>query len=280
MSQSPVVQIHTHASGEQGLFANAYLVETTHGVVVIDATLTHTESRALRTRLQSLGKPLLAVLLTHAHPDHVAGVTELVGSVDTPIVALASIDALMRTTEAAKRAQWGPVYQDEWIEQWTYPTRLVHDRDTLTFDGVTYRVYDLGPGGDCDANSLWILESDPQAAFIGDLVFNGTHVYTSDNHLLAWLANLQRARTLLAAVPTLYPGHGQPGGPDLLDAQRDYLLAYCAAVKELAAGQPALSEEAKRRLVARMAQVRPGSGLAFLIGLGADAVAAELAGGH
>lgn len=47
MAQSPVVQIHTHASGEQGLFANAYLVETTRGVVVIDATLTHTESRAL-----------------------------------------------------------------------------------------------------------------------------------------------------------------------------------------------------------------------------------------
>lgn len=278
MAQSPVVQIHTHASGEQGLFANAYLVETARGIVVIDATLTRTESRALRARVEALGKPLLAVLLTHAHPDHVAGVTELVGSADTPIVALSSVERLMQATEAAKRAQWGPIYQDEWIERWTYPTQLIQDRDQVTFDGATYRVYDLGPGGDCDANSLWLLEATPKVAFIGDLVFHGTHAYTSDNHVLAWLANLEQARALLADVPTLYPGHGQPGGLDLLDAQRDYLLAYCAAIKELAAGKPVLSEEAKGRLVARMKQVRPGAGLTFLIGLGADAVATELAG--
>jgi len=113
MTLSTVVQIHTHVSGEQGIFANAYLVETIQGVVVIDATLTHTESRALRARVEALGKPLLAVLLTHAHPDHVAGLTELVGTAPTPILALASVERLMRTTEAAKRAQWGPVYQDE-----------------------------------------------------------------------------------------------------------------------------------------------------------------------
>lgn len=278
MALSTHVQIHTHVSGEQGIFANAYLVETAHGVVVIDATLTHTESRALRARVEALGKPLLAVLLTHAHPDHVAGVTELVGKAATPIVALASVERLMRATEAAKRAQWGPVYQDEWIGQWTYPTLLVHDRDRVTFDDVTYLVYELGPGGDCDANSLWILETDPKAAFIGDLVFHGTHAYTADNHLLAWLANLEQVRAHLSDVPTLYPGHGQPGGLELLEAQRDYLLAYCAAVKELATGQPALSEEAKEQLVARMEQVRPGAGLTFLIGLGADAVAAELVG--
>jgi glyoxylase-like metal-dependent hydrolase (beta-lactamase superfamily II) len=281
MALSSVAQIHTHISGEQGIFANAYLVETTHGFVVIDATLTRTESRALRARVETLGKPLLAVLLTHAHPDHVAGLTELVGKAPIPIVALASVERLMRATEATKRAQWGPVYQDEWIGQWTYPTQLVHDRDRVTFDDVTYRVYELGPGGDCDANSLWILETDPKAAFIGDLVFNGTHAYTADNHLLAWLANLELVRPLLADVPTLYPGHGQPGGLDLLDAQRDYLLAYCAAIKELASGQPALSQEAKGQLVTRMEQVRPGAGLTFLIGLGADAVAAELvAGSH
>jgi glyoxylase-like metal-dependent hydrolase (beta-lactamase superfamily II) len=279
MALSSIAQIHTHVSGEQGLFANAYLVETAHGVVVIDATLTRSESRALRARVEALGKPLLAIFLTHAHPDHVAGVTALVGKAPIPIVALASVERLMRATEATKRAQWGPVYQDEWIGQWTYPTQLVHDRDRVTFDGVTYRVYELGPGGDCDANSLWVLETGPKAAFIGDLVFNGTHAYTADNHLLAWLANLELVRPLLADVPTLYPGHGQPGGLDLLDAQRDYLLVYCAAVKELAAGRPALSEGAKGQLVARMRRVRPGAGLTFLIGLGADVVAAELVGG-
>jgi len=277
-STPSAVQIHAHVSGEQGLFANAYLIETATGVVAVDATLTRSESRALRARVEALGKPLHAVLVTHAHPDHIAGLTELVGTADVPIIALATVARLMHATEDAKRAQWGPIYKDEWISHWTYPTRLVQDRDAITFDGITYRIYDLGPGGDCDANALWIIEAEPRAAFIGDLAFNGTHVYTADDHILAWLANLENARTVLADVPTLYPGHGAAGSLDLLDAQRAYLLAYIAAVKDLSGGAPALSEEAKGELVARMERVRPGVGLTFMIALGADAVAAELVG--
>jgi glyoxylase-like metal-dependent hydrolase (beta-lactamase superfamily II) len=48
---------------------NAYLVETDNGVVAVDSLLTVTESRAMRAALERLGKPLLAVLLTHSHPD-------------------------------------------------------------------------------------------------------------------------------------------------------------------------------------------------------------------
>jgi glyoxylase-like metal-dependent hydrolase (beta-lactamase superfamily II) len=278
ISTLPDVRVHPHGSSEAGILANAYLVESANGVVAVDATLTHSESRALRARVEALGKPLLAVLITHAHPDHVAGLTELVEMADTPILALASVAALMQSTEAAKHAQWKPVFQDDWIDRWTYPTQLVRDRQAVTFDGVAYRVYDLGPGGDCAANGIWVMETTPAAAFVGDLVFNDTHVYTADDHILAWLTNLEIARRLLADIPTLYPGHGSPGSLDLLDAQRDYLLAYCVTVKELAAGQPALTEEAKERLVERMETVRPGAGLAFMISLGADAVAAELAG--
>ncbi len=272
------VQIHTHTSGEQGLLVNAYLVETDHGVVAVDATLLRGEARAFRAAMEAIGKPLLAVLITHAHPDHVAGLAELVGDADVPILALPSIIALMRATEAAKHAQWGPVFGAEWIAEWTYPNRLVQDREAVTFDGVTYRVHDLGPGGDCDANALWIIEEDPRVAFVGDLVFNGTHVYTADDHILSWLANLENARTLLAGIATLYPGHGGSGTPTLLETQRAYLLAYIAAVKDLAGGRAALSAEAKEELVAHMTAIRPNAGLSFMIALGADAVAAELSG--
>jgi glyoxylase-like metal-dependent hydrolase (beta-lactamase superfamily II) len=270
--------IHVHACGEGGIFANAYLVETPNGVVAIDGTLTVTESRAFRARADALKKPLRGVLITHPHPDHVAGIANLVGSPDVPIITIPSVEQTMRVIEAPKRAQWGPIFKDEWVPRWTYPNRLISDQDAVTFDGVTYRVRDMGAGGDCDANAIWTLEVAPRVAFVGDLVFNGPHSYMADGKILAWLANLERARTLLADVPTFYPGHGGPGSADLLERHSEYLLAYCAAVKDLANGKPALSDAAKNELTARIQKLRPGAGLRFLIAQSADAVAAELAG--
>ena len=218
------------------------------------------------------------MLVTHPHPDHVAGIATLVTSSDVPIVTLPSVERIMRAIEEPKRAQWTPVFKEEWIPKWTYPNRLVSDRDAVTFDGVTYRVLDMGAGGDCDANAMWMTETTPKAAFVGDLAFNGPHSYMADGKILAWLANLERGRALLEDVPAIYPGHGRPGPAGMLDRQREYLLAYCAAVKELADGRAMLSEPAKKELTARMQRLRPDAGLTFLIAQSADAVAAELAG--
>src|SRR5215468_7206202 len=94
--------IHRHASGEGGIFANAYLIEMPRGVVAVDATLSESESRALRASLEALGKPLRAVLLTHGHPDHYNGVTNLVGQSAVPVVATAGVARVIREDDAAK----------------------------------------------------------------------------------------------------------------------------------------------------------------------------------
>jgi glyoxylase-like metal-dependent hydrolase (beta-lactamase superfamily II) len=268
--------IHTYTSSEFGLYVNAYLVETDNGVVVIDGTLTVSDSKALRARIDALGKPVLAVLLTHAHPDHVAGVTTIVGApTNTSIVALESVDQLMRATEQAKHAQWAPVFGDEWITRWTYPNQFVAGGTSITFDGVTYRVHDFGPGGDSDANALWLIDGQ-EAAFVGDLVFSGTHCYLADGKILRWLANLERLRKLLPDRATLYPGHGPVGSHELIDQQRDYLLAYATAVIRLLDDGATFDPAAPEALVAEMERYRPGAPLNFMIGLSASAVAAEL----
>src|SRR2546426_11520503 len=112
-----VPKIHTHNCAEGGIFANAYIIETQNGLVAVDATLTVSESKSLKNRIDSINKPLLVILLTHPHPDHVAGVTNLLlgssSSNNIPIVALYSVAKLMRITEEPKRTQWGPVYKDD-----------------------------------------------------------------------------------------------------------------------------------------------------------------------
>ncbi len=268
--------IHVHASGEAGIYSNAFLVESERGVVAIDATLTVSESQAFRRRIDEIGKPLLGVLITHAHPDHVAGLTHVVkGSV--PIFALRSVESLMRKLEAPKRAQWKPVFKDDWIDNWVFPDQIVSDRQVVTLEGNQYRVYDLGAGGDCDANSIWTLDG---AAFVGDLVFNQMHSYIADGHVAEWYANLERATSWLSPDSVIYPGHGPAGKFDLLLAQKRYLDTYCAGVRELSEGRPTLTDSEKQELVSRMTKAYPGAGLGFMISLSADAVAKELSAKH
>jgi glyoxylase-like metal-dependent hydrolase (beta-lactamase superfamily II) len=270
-------KIHVHRSGEAGIFANAYIVEGQSGLVVIDGTLTVSESGRLRKTAESLGKPILGILITHAHPDHVAGISRLADSETVPIYALGSVANLMLETESAKHAQWAPAFKDEWIPKWTHPNRFVKDGQRIEFGEIRFRVFDMGAGGDCDANSVWILENEPRAAFVGDLVFNGTHCYLADGRIEDWHRNLRRLRELVTDVPAIYPGHGAPGSVEMILQQKAYLETYCRAVSAVGKGSPTLSDRQKERLVGVMQEFLPNAGLSFMIALSADRVAGELA---
>jgi glyoxylase-like metal-dependent hydrolase (beta-lactamase superfamily II) len=155
----------------------------------------------------------------------------------------------------------------------------VDDGETLTIGGLRIRAHELGP---CESASeaLYLVEGPDggaPVAFTGDLFYNGHHSYNADGFTAAWLDALDRAPALLAGADTLYPGHGRPAGPEALDAQRRYQLMLREAVRNLAGGEDALSDAAKQELTARMSAFLPDPALAWLVGLSADAVAAELA---
>ena len=272
--------IYTYTAGANGLFVNSYLVETDDGVVAIDGNLLVSDAKAFRARLDALHKPLLAVLVTHGHPDHFNGVVELVrGQGDVPIYATPEGKAVIEEVAEPKRAQWTPTYGDEWPRETAYPNAVVGDGETLAIGGLRIRAHELGP---CESASEAVFVVEGQdgggpVAFTGDLFYNAHHSYNADGFTAAWLDALDRAPALLAGADTLYPGHGRPAGPEALDAQRRYQLMLREAVRNLAGGAPSLSDAAREQLTARMSAFLPDPALAWLVGLSADAVAAELA---
>jgi glyoxylase-like metal-dependent hydrolase (beta-lactamase superfamily II) len=270
--------IHTYRAAEPGLYVNSYLVEAESGVVVVDTNLLVSDVEALRARLRALNKPLLAILVTHPHPDHFNGVFGLVQDKEVPVYAAASVARVIEEIAEAKREQWSPTYGAEWPAATYYPNSPLADGTQVRFGELAFTVRELGPA-ESQADSYFLLAADGRApvAFTGDLAFNGTHPYTADGHSAGWLAALDTLAGELAGVSTLYPGHGDPAGPGMFAEQRRYLLYYRELVRRLSGGQARLPSPARAELDAAMQAFLPGAPLTWMIGLGADAVAAELA---
>lgn len=267
-------KVHVHAAGEAGFYANAYLVEGDHGVVAVDAPLTVSEAKSFRKELDALGKPLLGVLVTHAHPDHVNGIGILVdGTKDVPVVALDGVVKQLKAIDEPKRAYWTPIYKSEYPAKTTFPNRIVAADEPVVFDGMTFHALDLGRG-ESESETVWTLN---EQAFVGDLLMNHVHAWVAEGHTGDWLAALERAEVALVKAKVIYPGHGAVGTVADLAWQRRYLETYRAAIRSIVKGPDALDDAKKKSLTEKLEAFLPRAKLAILVGMGADSVAAELA---
>jgi len=266
------MNIHRFPRKQDGAFVNAYLVETETSLVAIDSLLTVSESRAFRAELDQLGKPLRAVLLTQAHPDHYGGLTELVAGDDVPIVAPQGvIDAIARDDDV-KEQILRPMFGDEWAHERTFPNTAIADGASVAFDDAVFTVIDLGPS-ESPHDSPWVLGEDERIVFLGDQIYGRKHCYLADGFFREWLQNIERLRRRLPADAVLYIGHGGPMRAEDWDWQRRYITTFVDAVTAADWSQP---EAAKATVVALMTEFLPTDELQFLMELSIEPVAEQL----
>jgi glyoxylase-like metal-dependent hydrolase (beta-lactamase superfamily II) len=268
----PETRVHRHSTGPEGALVNAYLVETSEGIVALDGTLTVSDGRALRAQLESFGKPLLAVLVTHAHPDHYGGIVELVGTDDVPVISTAGVDAVIRRDDALKEEILRPMFGEEWPRERTFPNRIVSDGERVELGDASFTVLDLGPG-ESPHDSIWFLGDERRTIFLGDQVYDRKHAYLADGFFEEWLANLVRLRRELPADASLHIGHGGPVTPAHFDVQREYVETFVDAVLGADWSQP---DAAKAAVVERLTRLLPTDELQFLMELSIEPVAARL----
>ena len=249
---------------------NSYLVEAPDGIVVVDGMLAVSDARLVREEIERIGKPVLGAVVTHAHPDHYAGLAEMLGSRGVPIFATAAVRHAIERDDEAKNKIVGPMMQDEWPKTRVFPGVDVTAGSTLRLGSLSFDVVDLGPG-ESPADSLYRL-SDGEW-FVGDLVYSRMHSYLADGFATQWLACLDRLERELIPSALLYAGHGDPGGTALIDAQRRYVQVFMESVDRHLSAAPA---ERRAAVVTDMKRFLPTEDLAFLMELSVDPYVARL----
>jgi glyoxylase-like metal-dependent hydrolase (beta-lactamase superfamily II) len=263
--------IHRFPVQHEGAFVNAYLVESEAGVVAVDGLLTVSAAKEMRMALDRLGKPLYAALVTQSHPDHYAGLAEIVAGHEIPIVAPQGVIDTIAADDATKDQIIGPMFGDEWPTRRVFPNTPIRDGESLIFDGVKFTVIDLGPS-ESPHDSPWVLGDDETVVFLGDQIYDHKHCFLADGFYAEWLANIEKLRARFPDETVFHIGHGGPVAGDMWDWQRRYIETFLDAVADADWSAP---ESAKATVVARMKAYEPSDELQFLMELSIEPVAAK-----
>ncbi|MBU2012976.1 MAG: quinoprotein relay system zinc metallohydrolase 1 [Gammaproteobacteria bacterium] len=233
-----------------GNIVNTGFIVTDAGVVVIDSGPSRRYGEAMRAAIASVtDRPVIKLLLTHHHPDHVLGNQAFT---DVPIAALAGTTELLREQGNAMAENMYRLVGD-----WMRGTEVVLPSETLApgtleIGGRSLRLLALRGHTGAD---LAILDERSGVLFAGDILFYQRALTTPNSPGLdVWLEDLDT----LEALPwkRLVAGHG-PVADDAAPfvQMRDYLGWLDGLLREAASGGADMNEVIQSPIPERFAGI-------------------------
>ena len=240
--KGPIV-LRSHLSAEYSASVNSWILETPTEVALVDAQLIMPEAQKVAALVKATGKKLSWVWITHAHPDHYAGLEAIARAFpDTPVysraVTATEAPALLKKYDA-------PLQRFFPGELTTAPVALTpYDKPSLSVGGVEVRIVDL-TGGEHTTTTMLVIPQ-MRAALIGDLVYNRVHPWINEMDDKGVLQHVELLATKMPDVDTFYPGHGEPFGKDYLPTYRTYVTDFLSEVPKAKDGEDLISRMWRR----------------------------------
>ena len=220
VSQFGPVKIHSYLSPADGLQVNTQMIEGPNAVVIFDGQLLLPYADEVASYVQTLGKPVDRIILSHAHTDHWGGLQVLTERFpDARVFALDGIADQVRARGPARLDGLRRTYGDKAATKVTVPTETITE-GLQRIDGVTY---DFKRFVDAESDlQLAALLPEQKVLMAFDLVFSpNQHAFTGANHFDHWMIVLELLKAL-QGYDTIIIGHDTPGRP-LRDRQHDDL---------------------------------------------------------
>jgi glyoxylase-like metal-dependent hydrolase (beta-lactamase superfamily II) len=269
---------------------NSWIIESRNGVVIIDAQRTLSEANNALDEIRRINKPILGVIITHPHPDHIGGTAVLLNSTsDVPIYSTQSTYNIMKNDVGGLIAFAKRLHGNDYPDQVVLPNRIVNSGENVTIDGINYNFEDIGPGEGGDMMLIYLPEQ--KLLFTGDVVNNQMHPALIEGNSIEWIKQIQYIGQNYSDTRILFPGHGQPGSPKtLLDEQLEYINTFRSLVEQqiqLAENvgeerSANITEEGKIKIKSELQRLYPdylhvaSMPLSDLFDLNIDAVAKEI----
>jgi glyoxylase-like metal-dependent hydrolase (beta-lactamase superfamily II) len=221
VSQFGPVKIHSYLSPADGLQVNTQMIEGPTAVVIFDGQLLLPYADEVASYVQSLGKPVDRIILSHAHTDHWGGLQILTERfADARVFALDGIADQVRVRGPARLDGLRRTYGNKAATKVTVPTETINE-GLQRIDGVTY---DFKRFVDAESDlQLAALLPEQKVLMAFDLVFSpNQHAFTGANHFDHWMIVLDSLKAL-QGFETITIGHDTPVDRSAIDSTMTYV---------------------------------------------------------
>jgi glyoxylase-like metal-dependent hydrolase (beta-lactamase superfamily II) len=274
-------RIHNYTSSPPGP-VNSWFIESANGIVIIDTQRTLSEAENALDEIKKLNKPILGVIITHPHPDHIGGTAVLLnGTSNVPIYSTQSTYDIMKNDTGGLIALTKQLHGDDYADQVVLPNKILTSGEIITVDGVTYNFDDIGPGEAGDMMLIYLPEQ--KLLFTGDVVNNRMHPALIEGHPSDWIEQLEYIGKNYSDARIIYPGHGHPGKPKaLLDEQSEYINTFRSLVEQQIQVAGNITEEGMTKIKSELQRLYPNYlhvaslPLSDILDLNIDAIAKEI----
>ena len=170
--------------------SSATLIYGDHDAVLVDTLITYDQVDALADWIETKGRPLSRIYITHGHGDHWLGLARLIQRFPGAI-GLATAEVLAQAADPAMAGYWEALFPGEipGAGEKVLPQLLA--AGTLDLEGNELRVIRIGQADTAQSTVLHV--PSLAAAVTGDLAYNQVHMMTAETgepEREQWITNL------------------------------------------------------------------------------------------